>query len=213
MKFLNSLRKNKIKVGSSYGSTQFEIENFLCGIGESEINEKSIRIWNYPFEPASVYPEREIRFDVIDEIHKDQYPPTLKLNQELIFITRESLNQLTEFAYRNQIKLSKRVSNWNWITEPFLDMEASDKRKDQTAKILKENGISEKELLELREEIGHQMYKYNFDTMLWDWCNLGLADVLSAMRLKLDSKEFEDFYWRAMEIEQRNEKSASPNGV
>lgn len=67
-----------------------------------------------------------------------------------------------------------------------------------------ENGISEEELARLREEAGEQLYKYNFDTMLWDWCNLGLSDVLAAMKPKLGKKEFEDFYWRAMEIEQRN---------
>ena len=47
------------------------------------------------------------------------------------------------------------------------------------------------------------MYKYNFDTLLWDWCSLGLHDVLSALRVKYDEKDFADFYKRAIEIDKR----------
>ena len=54
------------------------------------------------------------------------------------------------------------------------------------------------------------MYKYNFDTMLWDWCSLGLADVLQAMRVKLTDEEFKDFYKYAMKIENKN---ATQHGV
>lgn len=68
---------------------------------------------------------------------------------------------------------------------------------------LKEKGIETTEVEKIRSEVGAHMYKYNFDTMLWDWCSLGLVDVLSAMRAKYNKEEFRDFYIRALEIEKR----------
>ncbi len=198
------MRKKKNKTGSFFKSTPRELKAFLCGIGESEIKEHTIRIYNYPFEPATVFPEKEIKAEDITEIHLDQYPPTLMIGTELIFISREYADELEAFAKRNQIDLIKRASNWTWITEPFLDTEFNDEQKARTLDILKENGFSEKEVKALREEVGEQMYKYNFDTMLWEWVHLGLSDVLAAMRPCLDIKAFESFYWRAMEIEQRS---------
>jgi hypothetical protein len=185
------------------------MKNLFCGIGESEILENSIKIADYPFEPSSVYPSEQIDASQIDEIHLNEYPPTIKIGKELIFISREYIENLKLFAERNKIKTTVRAANWNLITEPFLDTEFSEEQKQWTTERLRSNGISEQETFQLRDEIGRQMYKYNFDTMLWEWTNLGLTDVLSAMRVKLDKKEFKDFYWRAMEIEQRQK---SPSG-
>lgn len=176
----------------------------MCGIGESEISDKSIRIWNYPFEPSVVYPERGIQYSEIIEVHLDKYPPTIKIGEDLIFISKESEEKLREFANRNNIRITERMSNWDWITEPFLDTEFDDEHKERTIKLLESNGILKKEAMELRAEIEEQMNKYNFDTMLWEWGGFGLNDVFSAMKPKLEKKEFRDFYWRAIEIEQRN---------
>lgn len=198
------MKGKKNKTGPFFKSSPKELDAFLCGIGMSEIKETSIRVWNYPFEPSSIFPEKEISAADIEEIHIYEYPPTLKIGPELIFITRECVKELEAFAKKNGINLTKRASNWTWITEPFLDTDFSDEQKKRTLDILKDNGLSEKEVVTLREEISEQMYKYNFDTMLWEWANLGLPDVLAAMRPKLNRSAFEEFYWRAMEIEQRN---------
>ena len=70
-----------------------------------------------------------------------------------------------------------------------------------------ENGFTSLEVDTIRAEVKDQMYAYNFDTMLWDWCSLGLSDVLSAMRAKYSKKEFRIFYTRALEIEKRSKIS------
>ena len=44
------------------------------------------------------------------------------------------------------------------------------------------------------------MYKYNFDTMLWEWVGFSAFDVLRAMRTKYDKDEFREFYKRVMGI-------------
>ena len=63
MRFLKNISERIIKAGSFFGSTPKASGKFIVGIGESEIKVKSIRIWKYPFEPATIYPEKEIRFD------------------------------------------------------------------------------------------------------------------------------------------------------
>ena len=205
MKFLTRLLKMIPKTNSLFGSNLYEMHTFICGIGEVEIEKNYINIKKYPFEPSLVYPSKKVLYSEIDEIHLGQYPPTLKIGNELIFISREQVKLLEGFALRNKVKTTERASNWDWITEPFLDTEFDEEQQEKTQKLLEANGIFRDELKQLREEIGKQMYKYNFDTMLWEWVNLGLNDVLAAMRPKLSK----DFYWRAMEIEQRCVKNAS----
>jgi len=179
-------------------------KGLICGIGEAAVEKNSITFKKYPFEPSSVYPSKKVLANEIDEIHLQQYPPTLKIGKELIFVSRELVKRLESFAYQNRINTCERAANWNWITEPFLDTEFDKEQQVKTEKRLEANGIFKEELKELREEIGKQMYKYNFDTMLWEWVNLGLNDVLAAMRSKLSKEKFTEFYWRAMEIEQRS---------
>lgn len=203
MKFLQKWQKQikKMKDKVIPGSTQ----HFFCGIGESEIKEASIKIWNYPFEPSNIFPSKEIQADEIEEVHLDQYPPTVRVNNELIFISREKVDQLKEFAKANQLKISERASNWDYLTEPFLDTEHDAEQKAASINSLMRNGFTEMEIFEIRKEIGKQMTKYNFDTMLWEWGILGLTDVLSAMRPSLNKEKFKAFYWKAMEIEQRKQ--------
>ncbi|MEK6477390.1 hypothetical protein WJR50_07645 [Catalinimonas sp. 4WD22] len=205
MSFLKSIWKKKIKIGSFFGATPNELKKFRRGLGESAIQEKSIAIKHYPFDPSQVYPDKVIPADEINEVYLDTYPPTLKLGVELIFISRESVGLLKEFAERNNIPIGKRKANWDWISEPYLDTEFDHEQQERSIALLVSNGISKHETERLRAEIARQMYKYNFDTMLWEWVNLGLYDVLMAMSAKYTSKEFERFYWKAMEVEQRTQ--------
>jgi len=196
--FINKLFKDNIK-----RPYLLEIGMFSIGLGESNIENNKIIISKYPFEPSLIYPDKNILPHEISEIHLDEYPPTLKVGEELIFISREKIDLLKEYAIKNNIKLKKRHSNWDYITTPFLDTEYDDEQNANIENKLKSNGILKEELINLRKEIAEQMYKYNFDTMLWEWCSLGLNDVLLAMRPKLSKQKFNEFYWKAMEIEQR----------
>jgi len=137
-------------------------------------------------------------------MHLKEYPPSIKVNRELIFISKEFEQQLKEFADRNQIKCVSREANWNYLTEPFLDTEFDEKQQEATKKLLNNNGFTDDEIRATRATISKQMYKYNFDTMLWEWGFLGFQDVLSAMRPKFSKEEFRAFYWSAMEMEQRS---------
>lgn len=204
-KFLKKIfnRTKELMTGAYFGSSEYEIKNLICGIGKSEILDSIIKISEYPFEPSSVFPNKEIKVDDIKSISWDSFPPLLRIDNEVIFISREHSDILKQFADRNRIEIFEPTGNWDWLLEPYIDTEYTDETDRKLTSLLKNNGILKKEIDEIRSEVREQMFKYNFDTMLWDWCNLGLSDVLGAMRLKYNKQQFTSFYNKAMEIELR----------
>lgn len=205
MKFLKAFfnKAKHLRKGAFFNSSQIEMDNFLCGIGESEILESEIRITDYPFKPSQAYPSRIFQASEIDAISFNSYPPLLKVNDEVIFISREHSNSLKLFITRNQVSTFEPTRNWSRILEPFLDTEYTPSNHDKILQLLSANNILENELILIREEVRSQMLKYNFDTMLWEWGDLALSDVLAAMRVKYNEEDFQDFFKRAMEIQLR----------
>lgn len=45
---------------------------------------------------------------------------------------------------------------------------------------LREAGLSQEEVVGIRQRLTPLMHAYNFDSMLWDWIHLGLCDLLDA---------------------------------
>ena len=98
------------------------------------------------------------------------------------------------------IKTTKRPNIWGWILEPFLDTEFTAETDQRLTRLLESYGMTVENVQYLRAEVATQMVKYNFDTMLWEWVSFNASDVLRAMRVKYNKKEFRDFYKRVMEI-------------
>lgn len=211
MNFIKSLFQ-KSKKGAFFNSSDYEMRNFFCGIGESEIKANEIIITKYPFKPSIAYPSKTIGADEIHFIHAKHGLCRLYVQNDIIFISQELKDELIEFANTNRIELIEHSWNWDWILEPYVDTEFTDETEKRISKCLSEVGIDELETQKLRNEVSTQMYKYNFDTLLWDWCSLGLHDVLSAMRVKYDEKEFADFYKRAIEIDKRGKNTLRNDG-
>ncbi len=205
MEFLKNIFKKKKEplTGVFFGSSEFEMKNLICGIGESEILDSEIKISKYPFEPSSIFPEKVINANEISAISWNSYPPLVRINNEVIFISREYSDQLKKFADRNKVETFEATRNWDWLLEPYVDTEYTDETDQRLRGLLEKNGILNEEIDTIRDEVKEQMFKYNFDTMLWDWGGLGLSDVLSAMRVKYNKEQFVDFYNRAMEIQLR----------
>ena len=183
--------------------SQFGYKHLICGIGDSEILNDIISFKNYPFKPSFVSKKRKINANEIICIYLNSSPPTIGVENDLIFISKEYEKELEEFARRNKIPIRERNTNWSYITEPYLDTEFTEEQQRRSIELLSRRGITPGELNELRRQIAQPMLKYN--SFLWEWINLGLSDVLSAMRKKLNSKEFEKFYWYAIEIDRRKE--------
>lgn len=207
MNFLRKLitsSKKETPKDLSFKFGENKSKNLLCGIGEARIKKDSIEICNYPFEPSIAFPEKDIKANEIESLCIEFGVCKVFVGEDIIFVSAEKKEELKIFAEQNAIRLSKHSWNWDWILEPYLDTEFTKENEVRVSQRLMDNGIDEKEVNRLREEVGEQMFRYNFDTMLWDWCSLGLYDVLSAMRAKYDSIKFRDFYNRAIEIEKRN---------
>lgn len=195
------------KIGKGWNSllkrTGFRPKDLLCGIGQSEIRRHDIRIREYPFKPSSVYPQRTILPHDIQAMSLDFGVCKIHLADDIVFISAEQKDELRQFASRYGIPLIPQSWNWDWILEPYLDTEFTAENEARVQELLQKNGIEKEELDRIRAEVAQQMYAYNFDTLLWDWCSLGLSDVLAAMRAKYNEAEFRDFYKRALEIETR----------
>lgn len=192
-----------MKSGAFFNSTKKEPNNFFCGIGKSEIHESKILIADYPFEPSIAYSQKSFSSKEITAICVEFGVCRIYVRGDIVFISAEKKEDLKKFAERNYIKLIEKSWVWDWILEPYLDTELSSDMEKQIANRLEEKGFESSEVDEIRNEVGKQMYKYNFDTMLWEWCSLGLLDVLSAMRVKYDQEKFKEFYKRALTIDMR----------
>ncbi len=181
----------------------FNTKKLLCGIGESEIRESEIVITKYPFEPSIAYPTAIISAKDIDCMSVDFTVCKVHVKNDIMFISSEQKEKLKKFAESNNVRLIPQNWNWDWILEPYLDTEFTKENEQRALERLLENGFTANEVDTIRAEVKNQMYAYNFDTMLWDWCSLGLSDVLSAMRAKYSKEQFREFYKRALEIEKR----------
>ncbi|MEP2278820.1 hypothetical protein [Maribacter sp.] len=181
-------------------------KKLLCGIGTSEIRQNEIVITDYPLEPSIVYSESTILAEDIDCMALEFGVCKVHVKHDIVFVSSEQKEALENFAERNNIPLIPQSWNWDWILEPYLDTEFTKENEERCLQRLVENGFTSIEVNAIRKEVGEQMYAYNFDTMLWDWCSLSLSDVLSAMRAKYDTVQFRDFYKRALEIEKRSIK-------
>ncbi|PIB29902.1 hypothetical protein BFP75_02610 [Maribacter sp. 4G9] len=181
-------------------------------MGKSNIHENFILITEYPFEPSFAYPEKRIKADEIQSICVEFGICKIYVAGDIVFVSSEKKECLKRFAENNDIVLSEHSWNWDWILEPYLDTEFTAANEKLVQERLLENGIEKKEIDKIHTEVGKQMYKYNFDTMLWDWTSLGLADVLSAMRAKYNKEKFRDFYKRALEIDRRGKNKVNTTG-
>ncbi len=187
------------------------MKNLLCGIGESKITENEIFISKYPFEPSIAYPNKIIKSNEIDSMSIDFGICKIYVAKDVVFVSAKKKEELKAYAENNNIKLTEHSWNWDWLLEPYLDTEFTEEAEQRVLELLIENGFEKHEIDDIRAEVGKQMYKYNFDTMLWDWCSLGLSDVLSAMRAKYNKNEFRDFYKRAIEIDKRSKNTLLNN--
>ncbi|MGG7468215.1 DUF7079 family protein [Chryseobacterium arthrosphaerae] len=209
MNFIRRFFKTGENTGNTwvmFRSSKSEIREFLVSLGQLSFADDSLTIKNYPFEPSIAYRQNTFPSEQIDDIDFTSSPPTCRIGNELLFLSAEQKTELENFAGRNNTKTVKRPMIWEWILEPFLDTEFTAETDQKLTQILAKFGLTAEQVQNLRAEVETQMLKYNFDTMLWEWCGFDASDVLRAMRTKYQKAEFEDFYQRVMEIALLTEK-------
>ena len=183
-----------------FSTSKKEVNDMLVSSGQLRIESEFLQIDDYPFQPSIAYGMTKIFVDTIEEIDIESYPPTIKVKDELIFLTSEKRDELKAFARRNDLRKVKRPDIWGWILEPFLDTEFTKETDERLTRLLNEYGLTKETVDSIRKEVKTQMLKYNFDTMLWEWGGLGAEDVLKAMQTKYDKEDFKEFYDRVMKI-------------
>ncbi|SEJ25192.1 hypothetical protein SAMN05216327_107355 [Dyadobacter sp. SG02] len=172
----------------------------MADLGTFSIETDKIRIEGYPYKPPVAYGSIELFHQNIINIDVSKRPLTVRTGDELIFVPASEIEKLSRFALANQIPFIERDDVWSWLLGPFLDSEYTEETHQKLAALLSAYGLSETQVRLTSKEVAIQMFKYNFDTMLWEWCSLGSDDVLRAMRVKYNSEEFLHFYRRAMSI-------------
>ena len=85
------------------------------------------------------------------------------------------------------------------LCEPYLDTEFDKEHQKRTINSLVENGLSEEEVLRIRNKINNIMLFTN--SVVWEWCHLGQHDYLTWTSFLSKKK-----YWWTMEIALRNYK-------
>lgn len=202
-----------MKDDTMFGTSKSEIDELLVSTGELTVGDDFLQIENYLFEPSVAYKQTKFGAGEIENIDLKSSPPTIKIKDELIFLTARKKDELKQFAATNNIKIIERADIWDWILLPFLDTEFTPERYQRVANLLESYGLSTEKVKTIREEVKTQMLKYNFDTMLWEWISLGALDVLRAMRPKYNKEQFNNFYQRVMKnalLTKTSEQEDSP---
>ncbi|GAB3990911.1 hypothetical protein GCM10028807_19270 [Spirosoma daeguense] len=172
----------------------------LIPVPDIQIDSGYLHIPEYPFRPSIACRQNTFFATDITNIDVSAAPPTLRVNNELIFVSAKHKDELLQFAELHQIPVVKRDDIWDGLLEPFLDTEYSDETHERIVRWLATYSLTEELIASIRDEVGAQMYKYNFSTMLWEWVHLGAFDVLCAMRATYNKEQFADFYRRVMDV-------------
>lgn len=179
-----------------------------------KVHQNYIEFIAYPFKCSSVYKNRRLDASDIVDATENFWPDLIRTtDDELIIIgyrqeEKGEHKKLPRFYDENNIVLRKDVVNiWGHILEPFLDTEYSEDHLERDFQILEKHGISRSECESVRKEVNDRMIAYNFTSCLWEWVNLDLYDVLKASigvlsgeKYQLNDKDFEEFYYHAMNI-------------
>lgn len=180
-------------------------------MGNTEIWSASIRaagieLAPYDFPGSAFYPNGLCRWEDVREIDAQAAPPELRTAHEVLFVSAAQKDALVHAAQVRGIANIRRVDVWG-LLEPFLDASFDDAHIERTYAALARCGIERTTCATLRKELAPVMTAYNFDSMLWDWCHLGLCDTLCALRgelvdprYRLPDTEFAAFYRRAMAL-------------
>jgi predicted metal-dependent HD superfamily phosphohydrolase len=160
----------------------------------------ALRFSNYPFTPATVFPDGTIAASQIAEVNLT-HPPQLRLaTGEILFVPYPAKAVLMTFINQNDVKVERRTSVWGALLDPFLDTWEEQPVIDRQFAWLARLGLEREAVDRWRREVAVPMIAYNFGTNLWEWGSLDLYDVLTAQQASSSRAAFKDFYWRAIRV-------------
>lgn len=136
----------------------------------------------YEFPWASVHPHGVLPASSIRDAYVEAGPLEVRTRAgETLFLSWDNRGSLVQFCERHGIALVRRLDVWGNLLEPFLDTEFSAAHQAATDARLRAVGMSQELIDAVRDRVGPLMRSYNFDSMLWEWADLGLFDLLKAL--------------------------------
>lgn len=182
----------------------------------SEINNKETMIIsdNYIEYDCFDYPYAEFKDKTIlyaSEIYAytSSFNSSALLTKQgnVFFVRRVYEGELLSFCIRNHIDKVIMQDNWFLILEEFLDTEIAAKEKERTYILLERAGISWTLCDHIRRVLAPLMIEYNFKSCLWEWCYLGMYDLLMAAqgnlikaKIRIESQQIDELYNYAVKI-------------
>ena len=121
-----------------FTSSPEEVTELLVDLGQVIIGRDTVTFVDYPFEPSIAFKHATFKGSDIDNIDPTSFPPTIKVGEELLFVSTEQKGELLKFIADNNIKTVDRTDLWGFILEPFVDTEYT-KETDLRLKSLLEN--------------------------------------------------------------------------
>ena len=184
-----------------------------------------VQFTKYSYPPSSVYPSRLVDWHEVREVCTFGAPPEIRLDSgEILFFPAAYKDEIAKVAMEKGIPNTRSIDIWALVLEPFLDTQFNHGHKKQTLRTLMANGVSTFECFRLRLVLKRTMFAYNIKSGLWEWCHLGLSDVLDArlgigvgkavpISLRLGPIRFASFYWYAMKVANRAGELAISEGA
>jgi hypothetical protein len=171
--------------------------------------EDRVRFPRYGFRGASVHPAGDVPVERVRDADWTAMPPEIRTTDgETLFVARPHREALAGFCGRHGIPHRRRHDVWGDLLDPFLDtwFDAEDER--ATLDRLAGSGFGEPEVADIRARVGPVMLAYN--GIVWDWVNLNLFDLLTAMtgplvpaHLRAELGDPAEFYRWAMRVADR----------
>lgn len=136
---------------------------------------------DYEFPWAGVHTRGVLPATEVRDVSTTLRPEIRTTAGETLFLAWDDKPRLVEFCRRHAIADVVRFDVWGNLFEPFLDTEFTDSQKAATDARLHGVGLSQASIDSIRARLTPLMHAYNFDSMLWDWTDLGLYDLLCAL--------------------------------
>ncbi|MER7754465.1 hypothetical protein [Kitasatospora sp. NPDC097643] len=106
-------------------------------------------------------------------------PPEIRTRAgETVFVSSVHREELEAYCREHRMPVRARYDVWGDLLEPFVDTEFTPARQAATLSRLGRAGLGEARVSDIRAQVGPLMRAYN--GLHWDWCGLGLADLLDA---------------------------------
>jgi hypothetical protein len=146
---------------------------------DAEFAGDHVRLSEYALAPADSALRSAIPATAIRDVDPTAAPPEIRtVSGETVFVSAMQSSELVLFCIANRITMRRRPDVWGDLLEPFLDTEFTPERRADAQARLDQVGLGEEEVARIRAAVDPLMYAYN--GRHWDWCHLGLADLLEA---------------------------------